>query len=49
MTPPDRMDAVLRAYWTNMHADFTPAHVSESWNPVTGEERWTADGVSKLD
>ena len=47
--PPERLDSVLKAFWTTEHTALTPTHVSAAWDPVTGEEKLTADGSSKLD
>ncbi len=47
--PPDRTDAFLKAYWANVHTAFTPTHLAATWDPETGEERFTAEGTSKLD
>jgi tetratricopeptide (TPR) repeat protein len=47
--PPDRMDAALKGYWTKAHTAFTPTMVAAVWDPVTSEEKVTAQGTSKLD
>jgi tetratricopeptide (TPR) repeat protein len=46
---PNQLDEILRRYWASVHNAFTPAHLSQSWDPSTGEETLTADGTSKLD
>lgn len=47
--PPEQMDTALKQYWAGVHTAFTAAHVAATWDPATGEETLTADGVSKLD